>query len=290
MTPKKDSLPLSVLIIARNEAKYIDRALKTVQFAEEIIVVDGGSSDQTREISAELGATVIEREWTGFRDQRNFAIENAKHDWVFFIDADEAVTPDLEDWLRDFFQNEHKTTTTNGFKIRRVEYFLGKEIQGACWNPSFQDRLLRKGKAEYIGEIHEYPKVEGGLVRAPQKAALLHNPNVTVESFLEKMNRYTTVEAWDRYSLGGRTNLLHLFVTFFSTWFKNYFYYKAYRDGTHGFVISVMEAVSRTVRHIKLWQIQKMKTASREDLLLKPDEALQTGALIHRGLESKGAK
>lgn len=287
---KAKKLPLTVLLIARNEANYIERALKTVQFADEIIVVDGGSSDQTREIASELGATVLEREWTGFRDQRNFAMEQAKNDWVFFIDADEAVTPELESWFHKFFQGDYNRTVTNGFKIRRVEFFLGKEIKGACWNPSFQDRLLRKAKAKFVGEIHEFPEVEGGLVRAPELAALLHNPNVTVESFLEKMNRYTTVEAWDRYSLGERTNLAHLFVTFFSTWAKNYFYYKSYRDGAHGFVIATMEAVSRTVRHIKLWQIQKMKSEEREDLLLRPEEALKTGALIHRGLESKGIK
>lgn len=287
---KNQLIPVSVLIIARNEADYIERALRSVQFADEIIVIDGGSSDQTREISAELGATVIEREWTGFRDQRNFAMKQAKNDWVFFLDADEAVTKELDSWLRNFFQGDFNRTVTNGFKIRRIEYFLDKEIHGACWNPSYQDRLLRKDKAKYVGEIHEYPEVEGGLIRAPELAAIRHNPNVTVESFLEKMNRYTTVEAWDRYRLGERTNLFHLFITFFSTWFKNFFYYKAYRDGKHGFVISVMEAVSRTVRHIKLWQIQCMKDERKEDLLLTPEQALRTGALVHRGLESKGAK
>lgn len=283
-------LPLSVLIIARNEAKYIARALQSVQFAAEIIVVDGGSSDQTREIAAELGAIVIEREWNGFREQRNFALSKASHDWVFFLDADEAATPELATWFIGFFGGATNREITNGYKIRRIEYFLGREIHGACWNPSYQDRFLRKGKAVFVGEIHEYPNVEGGLLRAPASAAIQHNPNITVESILEKMNRYTTVEAWDRYSLGERTNLLHMFVTFFSTWFKNFFYYKAYRDGGHGFVIALVEAISRTVRHIKLWQIQRMKAEKREDLLLRPEQALNTGALVNRGLESGGAK
>ena len=280
-------LPLSVIILSRNEEKYIARAVESARFAGEVLVVDAKSTDRTREIAERLGAKVIERAWTGFRDQRNFALGEAAHEWVFMLDADEAATTTLASWLTAFFAAGRDSCPPYGFKIHRVEYFLGKEITGACWNPSYQDRFFRRSKAKFVGEIHEYPVVEGGLVRAPEDAALLHNPRVTVESFLEKMNRYTTVEAWDRYRLGERTGLVHMGVTFFSTWVKNYFYYKAYRDGAHGFVIALLEAVSRTVRHIKLWQIQRMKAEAREDLLLTPERALAAGARLHRELESE---
>ena len=281
-------LPLSVLIIARNEARYIGRAIASVQFADEIIVIDGGSSDQTREIAVEMGAKVVERDWTGFRDQRNFSLEQASHEWVFSLDADEAATPELASWLGAFFEREANSTERNGFKIRRIEYFLGKEIKGACWNPSYQDRFFRKDKATFVGEIHEYPVVEGGLVRAPRSAPILHNPNVNVEIILEKMIRYTTIEAWDRYQKGERTNFAHMGVTFFSTWWKNYFYYKGYQDGARGFVICVLEGISRTVRHIKLWQIHRMKKEEREDLLLSQEQSIRASALLHRRLESGG--
>lgn len=283
-------LPLSVIILARNEEKYVARAVESAGFADEILVIDANSVDRTREIAEKLGAKVIARSWTGFRDQRNFGLDQAKHEWVLMIDADEAATTTLASWLTKFFADRRDSQPPYGYKIHRIEYFLGKEITGACWNPSYQDRFFRRSKAKIVGEIHEYPVVEGGLVRAPEDAALLHNPRVTVESLLEKMNRYTTVEAWDRYRLGERTNLPHMGVTFFSTWAKNYFYYKAYRDGAHGFVIALLEAVSRTVRHIKLWQIQRMKAEAREDLLLTPERALEAGARLHRGLESESLR
>lgn len=283
-------LPVSVIILARNEEKHIARAIASAAFAEEILVIDAKSEDRTREIARELGATVIERAWTGFREQRNFALDQARFPWTLSLDADEAATPELAVWIAAFFRDRLDTQAPYGYKIHRIEYFLGREITGACWNPSYQDRFVRRDKARFVGEIHEYPEVEGGLVRAPAEAAILHNPRVTVESFLEKMNRYTTVEAWDRYRQGQRTKPWHMGVTFFSTWFKNYFLYRAYRDGTHGFVISLLEAVSRTVRHVKLWQIQRLTAEAREDLLLTPERALETGARVHRGLESEDTR
>lgn len=281
-----EKLPLSIVIITRNEAGLIARAVQSGHFAQDVVVVDADSQDGTGKLAESLGARVISRAWTNFADQRNFSLKQAKHDWVLVLDADEAVTPALEKWLRDFFERGAQAQKPHGFKIKRAEYFLGKRIYGACWNPSFQDRFFRRDKAKYVGEIHEYPEVEGGMELAPEAALIDHNPNVTVESFLEKMNRYTTVEAFDRYNQGQRTSLRHLSVVFFATWWKNFFYYKGYRDGAHGFVICLMEAVSRTVRHIKLWQVQKMMEMGKGELLPNPRRSLESGAAMHRKLEA----
>lgn len=260
-------LPVSVLILAREEERFIARAVESALFADEVVVVDACSRDRTAEIARSLGARVVERAWTNFGDQRNFSLTQAKHDWVLVLDADEAVTPELVSWLQEFFASGRDVGAPHGYKIKRAEYFLGRRIHGACWNPSFQDRFFRRSRARYVGEIHEYPEVEGGFVRAPGTALIEHNPNVTAESFFDKMNRYTTIEAYDRYRAGQRTSLSHLAVVFFANWWKNFFYYKGYRDGAHGFVICLMEAVSRTVRHIKLWQIQRMVEEGKEHLL-----------------------
>jgi glycosyltransferase involved in cell wall biosynthesis len=277
-------LPLSVLIIARNEEGLIARAVSScVPFAGEIVVVDARSTDATVSRAREAGARVVSREWTGFGDQRNFSLAQAAHDWVLVLDADEAATEGLARWLADFFREGRDRAAPFGYKLRRAEYFLGREIHGACWNPSYQDRFFRRDKARYVGVIHEYPELEGGLVRAPAEAYLDHNPAVTVESFFEKMNRYTSIEARDRYAAGQRTSLPHLAVVFFATWAKNFFKYKGYRDGAHGFVICLMEAVSRTVRHIKLWQLQQLHKEGRAAALPDP---LEHGAL-HRKLEAR---
>lgn len=278
-------LPLTVLLIARNEARLIARAVKSAAFAAEVLVIDAHSTDGTREQAEACGARVIQRAWTNFSDQRNFALSQAREEWVLVLDADESISPALAEWLSAFFAANRQRSAPWGYKIKRTEFLLGRRIYGACWNPSFQDRFFRRDKAKYVGEIHEYPLVEGGMVLAPEAAYIEHNPNVTVESFLEKMNRYTTVEAMDRYRQGQRTSLPHLGVAFFANWWKNFFYYKAYRDGAYGFVISLMEAVSRTVRHIKLWQIQEMARQGR--LAELPANSLEAGVSAHRKYEAQ---
>lgn len=287
---KMTNLPLSALIIARNEEALIGRCVKSVAgYCAEVVVVDAMSTDRTVENAQACGARVVSRAWTGFGDQRNFSLTQAKHDWVLVLDADEASTPGLEEWVRNFFSaGRDKQTVNFGFKIRRAEYFLGRQIHGACWNPSYQDRFFRRDKAKYVGVIHEYPVAEGGFVRAPAEAYLEHNPNVTVESFFDKMNRYTTIEARDRFNGGQRTNISHLLFVFPANFLKNYFIYKGYQDGVHGFVICLMEAVSRTVRHIKLWQIQHMHAAGRERELPDPRPAMELAAAQNRKLEAGG--
>jgi glycosyltransferase involved in cell wall biosynthesis len=279
-------LPLSVLIIARNEEALIARAVSScTPFADEVVVVDAKSTDGTRARAEAAGARVVERAWTGFGDQRNFSLSQAKHDWVLVLDADEAATPGLRAWLEAFFRDGRDRTTPFGYKIRRAEYFLGRQIHGACWNPSYQDRFFQRAKAKYVGVIHEYPEVDGGLVRAPAAAYLEHNPAVTAESFFEKMNRYTTIEARDRYDAGQRTSLPHLGIVFFGTWARNFFKYKGYRDGAHGFVICLMEAVSRTVRHVKLWQLQQLAKEGRLASLPDPRRAMDQA--MHRQFEAR---
>lgn len=288
---EKMKLPLSALIIARNEEALIVRCVKSVApFCSEVVVVDAISTDRTVARAEAAGARVVQRAWSGFGDQRNFSLSQAKHEWVLVLDADEACTPGLEEWLRAFFESGRDRQTQYGFKIRRAEYFLGRQIHGACWNPSYQDRFFRRDKAKYVGVIHEYPVAEGGFVRAPEQAYLEHNPNVTVESFFDKMNRYTTIEAKDRYAGGQRTNVPHLCAVFPSTFVKNYFYYKGYQDGVHGFVICLMEAVSRTVRHIKLWQIQRMHAEGREAELPDPRQSMELAAAQNRKLEAMERK
>jgi glycosyltransferase involved in cell wall biosynthesis len=278
-------LPLSVLILARNEEAHIERAVRSADFAAEVVVVDALSTDRTVELARAAGARVESRAWTNFGDQRNFSLSLASHPWVLVLDADEAITPALVAWLREFYAAGRDREPGNGYKIKRAEYFLGRRIHGACWNPSYQDRFFRRDKARYVGVIHEYPEVEGGMEHAPPEALLDHNPLVTVESFLDKMNRYTTIEAFDRYDAGQRTSISHLAVAGIANWAKNYFYYKGYRDGAHGFVICVMEGVSRTVRHLKLWQIQRMHETGRAASLRDP--RVQPAAAPSRGLEAR---
>lgn len=251
---------VSAVIITYNEEKYIERCLRSLIWADEILVVDAHSSDRTPEICLASHQPwagklkFIQRKWNGFREQRNFALESAKNDWILVVDADEECSPELAQKIVEFFANGG-TPPHRAYKVRRQEFFLQKPIHFGIWNPSYQDRFFHRVGVKYINEIHEYPifAVQPDRLHEP----LLHAPDFEPEKFLAKMNRYTTQEARDRVAQGQRTNVFRVFGAFPAMFLKNYFYYSAYKDGYHGFVISILEGISRAVRHIKIWQFQR---------------------------------
>ncbi len=249
---------VSAALITFNEEKKIGACLASLAWADEIVVVDAHSTDRTREICLQPGTAwsgkikFRERAWTGFRDQRNFSLAEASHDWVLIVDADEVCTPELAHKIRSLLEPE-PGPERSAYKVHRKEFFQGKPIFHGMWNPSYQDRFFNKTGVQYVNEIHEYPlfKQEPGRIHE----SLLHLSELTVEKYLEKLNRYTTIEARDRFEQGQRTNAFRLIGAFPAHALKSYFYYGAYKDGIHGLVISLLEGVSRVVRQIKIWQI-----------------------------------
>ena len=256
-------LPVSAVIIACNEERKIAQCLESLTWADEIVVIDAQSSDRTKEICTDSSkpwaskTRVLERAWTGFKDQRNFSIQQAKFDWVFVVDADEICSPELSLKIRQILDHP-KGPERAAYKVHRQEYFQGKPIFYGMWNPSYQDRFFNRIGVKYINDVHEYPVFPQppGDIHEP----LLHKADLTVERYLEKLNHYTTIEAQDRFKSGQRTNAFKLLFAFPAHAFKSFFYYQAYRDGMHGFVISLLEGISRVVRQIKIWQLmQKLK-------------------------------
>lgn len=249
--------PVTALVITLNEEKRITRCLESLTWADEIVVVDGGSSDRTAEICQAAQSPwsgkirFIRRSWNGFRDQRDFAMREAKNDWIFVIDADEQCSLELARKVEDLLSLP-EGPSSRAYKIRRIEYFLGKPILFGIWNPSYQDRFFHRLGVKYVNDIHEYPV----FPEPPQQIhePIHHSPDFEPAKFLDKMNKYTSIEARDRVAQGQRTSLFRLLGAFPAMFFKNYFYYGAYKDGMHGLVISLLEGVSRVVRHIKMWQ------------------------------------
>ena len=262
----QNSLPITAAIITYNEEKHIERCLHSLSWADEILVIDAHSSDRTPELCKSPGAPwarklrFLQRPWEGFRIQRNFSLDQASHDWILIVDADEKCSPDLAEKLRALMETPGGPPK-RAYKIHRTEYFLGKPIHYGIWNPSYQDRFFHRSGVRYVNDIHEYPifPEKPGIIHE----SLIHSPDFAPERFLEKMNKYTSIEAKDRVKQGQRTNWFRLLGAFPAMFLKNYFYYKAYRDGMHGFVISLLEGVSRVVRHVKMWQIQSEQEAKR---------------------------
>lgn len=261
-------LQVSAVIISFNEEKYIERCLSSLTWADEILVVDAFSTDRTSEICLRPDAPwagnirFLQNEWRGFRLQRTFAMENAENNWLFVVDSDEECTPELAARIRNLL-NIPGGPPQRAYKVRRIEYFLGKPIYYGIWNDkrfyngSYQDRFFHREGVYYVNDVHEYPVFtqEPFIIQEP----LLHSPDVTPERIIAKMNKYTTIEARDRISQGQRTNLPHILVAFPAMFIKNLINYKAYKDGIYGVIISLLEGVSRVVRHIKMWQIQQEK-------------------------------
>jgi glycosyltransferase involved in cell wall biosynthesis len=249
--------PVSAVLIVSNEEDRIARCLGSLAWCDEIVVVDSGSSDRTKAIATDPAAPWApklrwyERAWDGFRNQRNHALDRATHDWVLAADADEECTPELRSRIEGILA---EPSPHPYWKVRRQEYFLGKPIRRGIWNPSYQDRFFRKEGVRYVNEIHEYAKFPAEPKRIHEP--FLHDPTFHPEKFLAKMNRYTTIEARDRVAAGMRTNWFRIVFAGPAMFLKNYFYYKAWQDGIHGVVISVLEGVSRAVRHVKIWQFQ----------------------------------
>lgn len=246
-------------MICLNEERCIARCLASLSWADEIVVIDGGSTDQTARIATDPSAPWASRlkwivnPWPGFKTQRNLSLSSASHDWIFVIDADEACSPELAARMQAL-KKAPGEPPCKYYKVKRTEYFLGRAIHFGIWNPSYQDRFFHRKGIQYVNEIHEYPPFPSPPDRIHEP--LLHWPDFGPDQFLYKMNKYTTIEARDRYDQGKRTHLLRILSAGPAMFLKNYFYYKAYRDGAHGVVISVLEGISRAVRHIKIWRIQ----------------------------------
>lgn len=248
---------VSAALICQNEERSLARCLASLAWCDEIVVVDGGSTDRSRAIATDPASPWaaklrwLERPFDTFRLQRNFSLASCRNDWIFVVDCDEACSPELAARIRAILSAPEPGPY---WKVRRQEYFLGKPVNFGVWNPSYQDRFFRRAGVEYINDIHEYPRYASapGRIHEP----LLHDPTFNPERFLAKMNKYTSIEARARVASGYRTNVFRMMTTGPAMFLKNYFYYRAYRDGVMGVAISLLEGVSRVVRHVKIWQYQ----------------------------------
>lgn len=249
---------LTAAIITLNEEKTLARCLGSLTWVDEIVVVDANSQDRTREIATDPKSPwasrlkFITHEWQGFNVQRTLAMKSASNDWIFVLDSDEACSPDLRERLEKILAEDQPHPA---WKVRRQEYFMGRPIHWGVGNPSYQDRFFNRAGVIYQNEIHEYPVFPVQPLRIEEP--IEHWPDYHPDVFLRKMNHYSSIDALERIQKGQRTNLFRMLTTGPAMFLKNYFYYRAYRDGTHGLVLSLLEGVSRVVRHVKMWTIQQ---------------------------------
>jgi len=245
---------VSVVVLTRNEERHLPGCLETLGWADEVLVLDSGSTDRTLEIARVAGVRVAERPFTHFGDQRQAALEMARGEWVFFVDADERVPPELAVEVRRVVQRHRPEV---GWWVPRRNIFWGKEVRHTGWFPDYQLRLLKKGYARYDRTelVHEVATVEGetGYLQTP----LIHLNYDSWREFFVKQAMYARYEA-DRWVLDGRrVRLRTFFLQPLRGFWRRYVHWQGWRDGLLGFQLSLAMAWFEWEVARLVWQRQR---------------------------------
>jgi len=240
-------MKISATLIACNEERRIARAIESLRCSDEIVVVDSGSTDRTVEIATQLGARVIETPWQGYARQKNLAAEQAAHDWILSLDADEALSEALEG---EIWQLKKCGPDFDAYTVPRMAQYLGRWILHSGWYPDRKVRLYDRRKARWVGDfVHESVKVEGRVGQL--KSNLLHFTCDSLSEHLKTMDRYTTLAAQElvarRQKIGWRRLILDPAWTFFHT----YVFQRGFLDGFEGLTIAYMGALYAFVKYAK---------------------------------------
>ena len=245
-------MPLSVVIITRNAATRLEGCLASVAFAEEVIVVDSGSTDGTLELAARHGARVVQKEWLGFGRQKQFAVDAAGHDWVLCVDADECVSPELCESI----VAELKAPRGFVYAMPRRNRFLGRWLRHGEGYPDWSVRLFHRAHARWGGEpVHE--KVVTRLPTLKLSGDLLHDSAETLEKYLDKQNRYTSLQAESLRAAGSRANVLHLVLSPLLRFIKFYLLRLGFLDGVPGLVHVTIGCMNSFNKYAKLKALER---------------------------------
>jgi glycosyltransferase involved in cell wall biosynthesis len=250
---------LSACLITLNEEHNLPRALASLrEIADQIVVVDSGSTDRTEEIAREYGAEFLTRPWTDYSEQKNYAASCAQNEWILSLDADEELSSALQTSLLDWKKRAPQFCV---YEMARRTWYLGAWIKHSGWYPDFQRRLYLRGEAQFSGIIHEALRFDGSPGRL--YGDLLH---YTIRSFAEhetKVARYTTLAAQQMYAAGKRNWRAAMWFATPWSWFHNFVLRGGFLDGYRGALIAQMAARAIRVKYRKLGQLTRA-AAERE--------------------------
>lgn len=239
---------VTVTVITRDEAAHIDACLRALAWADEILVVDSGSTDGTTDLARARGAHVIVRDWPGYAAQKNFAAAEAAHDWILSIDADERVTPELAAEIQALLKS---VPAPAGFRVPRVTWHLGRWIRTTDWYPDYQLRLYDRRRARWKPRrVHESVEADGPTGHLNHD--LQHYAYRDISHHHQTMDRYTTLAAEELFEAGRRAGVLDLVVHPWAAFMRNYLLRRGFADGTAGFIISAMNAYYVFLKFAKL--------------------------------------
>ena len=243
---------LSIIIVAKNEAINIVDCVRSARFADEVIVLDSGSTDGTADLARAQGAAVAATDWPGYGPQNNRGIDLATGDWFFSLDADERISTELAAEIRAAIERED----VNGFRVPRSSMYCGRFIRHGGWRPDYTWRLARRGKARFTDHfLHAHLQVQGptGTLRH----SIIHYSFRTMESVLEKLNRYSSASARDMTDDARTGSLGRAVAHGLWAFVRTYILRLGFLDGRWGFMLAVSNAEGTYYRYIKLWLMQR---------------------------------
>jgi glycosyltransferase involved in cell wall biosynthesis len=244
---------LTVTVITRDEAANIAAALASVAWADEIVVVDSGSTDDTVATAKRHTSKVFVKDWPGFAAQKNWAAEQASHDWILSIDADERVPAALASEIQSALTAE---PPFRSFRFPRVSFYLGRWIRSTDWYPDYQLRLYDRRVARWTGmQVHESVEAAGTIGSLRQD--LQHLPYRDISDHLQTIDRYTTLSARQMAGAGSQVSAAGLLTLPIAAFFRNYLLRGGWRDGAVGLIVSVLNSYYVFLKFAKLWEMRR---------------------------------
>lgn len=242
---------LSVIIITKNEESHIAKCLESVKWADEIIVLDSGSSDKTVEICKQFTPLVFETDWQGFGIQKQRALEKVSGDWVLSLDSDETISSQL----RAEIETAMQSSEFNAYKIPFLSNYCGKQIKHSGWYPDYHLRLFRRNMGEFSNDVvHEKIHVTSacGFLKSP----VLHDSYTDLNEVLIKINNYSTLQAQKLLARGKKSSLSKAIFRAMWKFIQTYFIKAGFLDGKHGLMLAISSAEGVYYKYLKLLELQ----------------------------------
>jgi glycosyltransferase involved in cell wall biosynthesis len=250
---------ISVNIICKNEEKNLNDCLKSVLWADEIVVVDGESSDGTAATARKYTDKVFVNKWEGFAKQRAFALGKSSGDWVLVLDADERCTDDLKEEI--FSHVNSGNSDAKGFRIPRKNFFLGKWIKHGGWYPGYQMRFFQREFVKVSDRlVHEGYEVEGET--GVMKNDIIHYTVQTVFDFTERINKYSNLQASEK-SKRGNVGFIDIFMQPMKSFLVQYIFKGGFLDGIHGLMVHNFDAITKMLTYMKIWEMQNKEKSKK---------------------------
>lgn len=244
---------ISAVVITYNEEDKIERALLSLQkVSDEIVVVDSYSSDATPQICYRYTDRFIQRSWEGYRVQKQFATEQASHEWILNLDADEMLSPDL---TQEILHWKNERSTYSGYLLPRKTFFMGKWITHTTWYPDCQLRLFRRSSGSWKGgRVHESFRVDGPTGRL--NGEIYHYTYSSFSEYLQQLENFSSLAAQDYFDRGKKVTWFQICFDPAAIFLKNYFFRLGFMDGIPGLCVSMLASVSTLFKYLKLWELQ----------------------------------